>query len=78
MLMLNIVSWSFSLLSGIIHICDGNFGLSKSNVTTIHNAVVNLYYSKELSEADVTRARKSEDLWSTWVRVSSTGRVYCK
>ncbi|KAF9371918.1 hypothetical protein CPB97_001600 [Podila verticillata] len=57
-----------ALLSGIIHICDGNFGLSKSNVTTIHNAVVDLYYSKELSEADVTRARKSEDLWSTWVR----------
>ncbi|KAF9118038.1 hypothetical protein BGW39_001559, partial [Mortierella sp. 14UC] len=57
-----------ALLSGIVHICDGNFGLSKSDTTAVHNAVVDQYYSGELSEADINRARNSEDLWSTWVR----------
>ena len=64
----------FRLLSGIVHICDGNFGLSKSDATAVHNAVVDQYYSGELSEADINRARNSEDLWSTWVRVSLAGK----
>jgi hypothetical protein len=63
----------YSLLSGILHICDGNFGLSNTDTAALHNAVVDLFYSEELSEADLNRARNAEDLWSTWVRVSLRG-----
>ncbi|KAF9915708.1 hypothetical protein FBU30_001782, partial [Linnemannia zychae] len=57
-----------ALLSGIVHICDGNFGLSSSDTTALHNEVVDLYYSKELADADIQRAQNSEDIWSTWIR----------
>ncbi|KAG9319511.1 hypothetical protein KVV02_002816 [Mortierella alpina] len=57
-----------ALMSGIVHICDGYFGLSSSDTTALHNAVVDLYYSKELADADIQRARYSEDIWSTWIR----------
>ncbi|KAF9948268.1 hypothetical protein BGZ70_002282 [Mortierella alpina] len=57
-----------ALMSGIVHICDGYFGLSSSDTTALHNAVVDLHYSKELADADIQRARNSEDIWSTWIR----------
>ncbi|KAF9084655.1 hypothetical protein BGX29_002447, partial [Mortierella sp. GBA35] len=57
-----------ALLSGILHICDGNFGLSSADTAILHNAVVDSFYSRELAMADLDRARNSEDIWSTWVR----------
>ncbi|KAF9273229.1 hypothetical protein BGZ88_003958 [Linnemannia elongata] len=39
-----------------------------SDTTALHNEVVDLYYSKELADADIQRARNSEDIWSTWIR----------
>ncbi|KAG0248069.1 hypothetical protein BG011_000557 [Mortierella polycephala] len=57
-----------ALLSGIVHIHNGHFGLSSTVAVALQNEVVDLFYSREASEADLGRARNAEELWSTWVR----------
>ncbi|KAF9363154.1 hypothetical protein BGX34_004773 [Mortierella sp. NVP85] len=59
-----------ALLSGIVHINDGHFGFSKKDSDSLHNAVMDLFYSEAKSDADMERAQKAQDLWAVWVKMA--------
>ncbi|KAK3820451.1 MAG: hypothetical protein J3Q66DRAFT_171061 [Benniella sp.] len=59
-----------ALLSGIVHINEGHFGLCKNDSDSLHNATMDLFYSEDKSDTDVERSKKAQDLWSGWVKMA--------
>ncbi|KAF9139466.1 hypothetical protein BGX20_007659, partial [Mortierella sp. AD010] len=56
------------LLSGIVHLNKNHIGFSQSEISKISGDVLNMFYSKEMEDADMKRAEDATILWANWVQ----------
>ncbi|KAF8951489.1 hypothetical protein BGZ46_003950, partial [Entomortierella lignicola] len=57
-----------ALLSGIVHLNKNHIGFSQSEMSKISGEVLNMFYSKEMEDADMKRAEDATILWANWVQ----------
>ncbi|KAF9079770.1 hypothetical protein BGX23_003275 [Mortierella sp. AD031] len=57
-----------ALLSGIVHLNKTHIGFSEQEIKAITADVVELFYSQDMRDNDLQRAKEATLLWTSWVQ----------
>ncbi|KAK5799764.1 hypothetical protein F5H01DRAFT_326536 [Linnemannia elongata] len=57
-----------ALLSGIVHLNKTHIGFSEQEIKAITADVVDLFYSQDMRDSDLQRAKEATHLWTSWVQ----------
>ncbi|KAG0196568.1 hypothetical protein BGX28_009988, partial [Mortierella sp. GBA30] len=57
-----------ALLSGIVHLNKTHIGFSEQEIKVITADVVELFYSQDMRDSDLQRAKEATLLWTSWVQ----------